>query len=88
MSHTKLYTAIYGVLFVVATVQVGIERAALVENYWLLLGVIIALSVVKAAFVANYYMHMKWEPRSIAYLMGMALVAVLALTVAASYSIQ
>jgi len=88
MSHLRLYTAIYVVLFVLATAQVAVEFAGLLENAYLLaLGLIMALSAVKAIVVAGYYQHLVWEPRSITYLMGIGLLAVLALTFAASYSI-
>lgn len=87
MARTKLYTIIYVVLFVLATAQVAIERLGIVENYWLLLGIIAALSMVKAVFVAGYYQHLVWEPRSVSYLMLIGLVGFIALTVAASYSI-
>jgi len=88
MSHLRLYTGIYVVLFVLATAQVAVEFAGLLENAYLLgFGLIIALSFVKALVVAGYYQHLVWEPRSISYLMGIGLLAVLALTFAASYSI-
>jgi len=88
MSHLRLYTAIYVVLFVFATLQVAVEYAGLLENAYLLaFGVIIVLSFVKALVVAGYYQHLVWEPRSLSYLIGIGLLAVLALTFAASYSI-
>ncbi|WP_251341697.1 cytochrome C oxidase subunit IV family protein [Haloplanus halophilus] len=85
MTRLKLYTAIYGVLFVSATVQVLVEGAGLA--YGRALAIILALSFLKAAIVAAYYQHLRWEPRSITYLVGMGLLAALALTVAATYSI-
>ncbi|MFB6220046.1 MAG: cytochrome C oxidase subunit IV family protein [Halolamina sp.] len=85
MARTKLYTAIYVVLFVFATAQVGVEYLEM--NYWLALALIAALSMVKAVIVAGYYQHLVWEPRSISYLILIGFVAFLALTVAASYSI-
>ncbi len=88
MARTKLYTAIYVVLFVFATVQVVVERMGfLEEDYLLAFGAIIVLSVVKAVFVAAYYQHLKWEPRSITYLVLSGVGAALALTLAAAYSI-
>jgi cytochrome c oxidase subunit 4 len=85
MSRLKLYTAIYVVLFVSATVQVLVEQAGL--TYEAALAAILALSFVKAAIVAVYYQHLRWEPRSVTYLMLIGLLAVLALTVASTYSI-
>lgn len=88
MSKLKLYTVVYVVLFVFATAQVGVEFAGYLESaYWLAFGAIIALSLVKALLVAGYYQHLVWEPRSITYVVASGLVAALALTVAASYSI-
>lgn len=88
MSHAKLYTAIFGVLFVLATVQVGVEFAGLLESsYWLAFWVIMVLSAAKALLVAGYYQHLRWEPRSISTLYAMGLLGALGLTIAASYSI-
>jgi cytochrome c oxidase subunit 4 len=85
MTRLTLYTAIYGVLFVSATLQVLIEQAGL--DYGTALTAILVLSFAKAAVVAGYYQHLRWEPRSITYLVGIGLLAALALTVAATYSI-
>lgn len=86
MARTKLYTIIYVVLFVLATAQVAVERVDLF-GYWVALAIIAVLSLVKALFVAGYYQHLVWEPRSVSYLMLIGFVAFIALTVAASYSI-
>ncbi|WP_132058739.1 cytochrome C oxidase subunit IV family protein [Halorussus amylolyticus] len=85
MSKLKLYTAIYVVLFVLATGQTLVEFAGL--DYWVGLWVILGLSFVKALFVAVYYQHLRWEPRSVSFVMLVGLLAALALTIAASYSI-
>lgn len=85
MTHTKLYTIIYVVLFVFATLQVAVEFLGL--NYLVALGLITVLSMVKALFVAGYYMHLRWEPRSVSYLMLIGFIGFIALSAAASYSI-
>ncbi|WP_410764489.1 cytochrome C oxidase subunit IV family protein [Haloferax sp. DFSO60] len=85
MVNTKFYTAIYVVLFVSATVQVLVEFAGL--DYWMAFGIIIALSAAKAILVAAYFQHLRWEPRSLTYLIGIGLTGALALTIAASYSL-
>jgi cytochrome c oxidase subunit 4 len=85
MSSTKLYAGIYVVLFVLATVQVLVEFAGL--EYFTAMGIILVLSFVKALLVAGYYQHLVYEPRSLTYLAMIGLVAALALTVAATYSI-
>lgn len=85
MPSTKLYTAIYVVLFVFATAQVALEFAGLA--YWIAVGGILLLSVIKAVLVAGYYQHLLFEPRSVVYVVLSGLVTALALTFAASYSI-
>ena len=86
MSKAKLYTAIYVVLFVFATAQVYVEQAGEFA-YWTAFWVIIALSFVKAVLVAWYYQHLSWEPRSVTFTIFVGLLAALALTTAAAYSI-
>ena len=84
----KFYTAIYVVLFVLATVQALVESVGMLESsYWLAFGLIAILSVAKALAVAGYFQHLRWEPRSLSYLMLIGTLAALALTMAASYSI-
>jgi cytochrome c oxidase subunit 4 len=88
MSRLKLYSVIYVVLFVFATLQVLVEAGGFLEEfYWVAFAAILVLSVVKAVLVAGYYQHLRWEPRSLTSLMLIGLVAVLALTLAAGFSI-
>jgi cytochrome c oxidase subunit 4 len=88
MTTTRTYAIIYVVLFVMATAQVVVELTGYVESaYWVAFWVIIVLSAIKAVVVAGYYQHLLYEPRSLSYLMGIGLLAALALTIAASYSI-
>jgi|AntDeeMinimDraft_5_1070356.scaffolds.fasta_scaffold08485_2 cytochrome c oxidase subunit 4 len=88
MSHTKLYTAIYVVLFAFATLQAVVEYAGFLEqSYWLAFWAIIVLSLIKAVIVAAYYQHLRWEPRAVSYLVVGGVVAAVALTAAASFSI-
>ncbi|MFB6136390.1 MAG: cytochrome C oxidase subunit IV family protein [Halobacteriaceae archaeon] len=86
MANVKLYTAIYVVLFVLATAQVFIEQVGH-GAYWLAFGAIVLVSSVKAVLVAGYYQHLRSEPRSVSAVMFVGLVAALALTLAAAYSI-
>jgi cytochrome c oxidase subunit 4 len=86
--NTRLYSAIYVVLFAFATVQVAVEYAGILESaYWLGFGAILVLSFVKAALVAVYYQHLRTEPRAVTAMYVAGLVAASALTVAAAYSI-
>jgi cytochrome c oxidase subunit 4 len=87
MAKAKLYTVIYVLLFVLATAQVGVEYGFIEDAYWLAFWGIIALSFVKAVFVAAYYMHLNEEPRSVTYVAATGLLAALTLTLAAAYSI-
>jgi len=88
MPHSKLYAWIFVVLFVFATAQAMVEFAGILDSaYWVGFWAIVALSVVKAVLVAGYYQHLRWEPSSVTYLVGTALVVVLALTGAAAFSI-
>jgi cytochrome c oxidase subunit 4 len=84
----KTYVWIYVALFAFATAQVAVEFAGLLERaYWLAFGAIIVLSFVKAVLVAGWYQHLRFEPRSLSYLLAAGLLAALALTAAAAYSI-
>ncbi len=88
MATLKLYSFIYVVLFVGATVQVAVEFAGVLESAYLLAaGLIVVLSLVKALFVAGYYQHLVYEPRSVSTVVLTGLIAALALTAAAAYSI-
>lgn len=88
MTSTRLYSIIFVVLFVFATVQVAVELTGFLEAaYWTGFGLIIVLSAIKAVLVAGYYQHLLYEPRSITYLVLTGLGAALALTLAAAYSI-
>ena len=88
MVNAKLYSVIFGVLFVLATAQAWLESAGLLEAYyWPVFAVMMVLSFAKAIMVAGWFQHLKYEPRSVTYLVGGGLLAVLALTAAATYSI-
>ncbi|MFB6281125.1 MAG: cytochrome C oxidase subunit IV family protein [Haloferacaceae archaeon] len=88
MVSTKTYAAIFVVLMASSTTQVALEFAGYVETaYWAAFGAIIVLSTFKALLVAGYFQHLRFEPRSLTYLVSIGLAAALALTLAASYSI-
>lgn len=88
MVSTKLYTIIYVVLFVFATLQVAVEFTGLLESvYWTAFGIILVLSFIKAVLVAGWFQHLRFEPPSVSYLIILGLGAAIALTLAAAYSI-
>jgi len=89
MVSLKTYTIIYATLFISATIQVLIEFAGLLETtYWIAFWTIIILSLLKAILVAGWFQHLRYEPPSLSYLILIGVGAALALTLAASYSIQ
>jgi cytochrome c oxidase subunit 4 len=90
MTSIKFYGAIYVVLFAFATIQAAVEMYTdlLDSAYWLAFAVIIVLSLIKAVYVAGYYQHLRWEPKSLTYLLLTGLLAAVTLTMAASYSIM
>lgn len=88
MARTRLYAAIFVALLAFSTTQALLEFAGLLEAYyWPTLAAIMVLSTVKALLVAGYFQHLRFEPRSVTYLMLGSLVIVLALTAGAAYSI-
>jgi len=88
MASTKLYAAIFGTLMVFSTAQALLEFSGILEEYyWIAVGIIMVLSTIKALLVAGWFQHLKYEPRSVTYLMAGSLVIVLALTAGAAYSI-
>lgn len=88
MASIKLYTAIFVFLTFMSTVQAAFEFTGFIDEiYWPALGFILALSFVKATLVAGYFQHLRMEPRSITYVYLSGLLAAVALTLAASYSI-
>ncbi len=88
MSKLKLYTAIFVVLMAFSTTQALLEFSGFLSGaYWAGLAIIIVLSTIKALLVAGYYQHLRFEPRSVTYLMMGSLIIVLALTAGAAYSI-
>jgi cytochrome c oxidase subunit 4 len=92
MTSTRTYTIIFVVLMALSTTQAlfeftGVLNEDKVTQYWLALGVIMVLSTIKAGAVAGWYMHVKDEPRAIAYIALSGLIGVVALTAGAAYSI-
>jgi len=76
-------------LFISATVQVAVEMMGLLSTmYWIAFWTIMILSLLKAILVAGWFQHLRYEPPSLSYLILIGLGAALALTLAASYSIQ
>jgi cytochrome c oxidase subunit 4 len=87
MTSVKLYGIIFAVLAGLTTTQFVLESLVLDEFYWITLGIIMALSSIKAAAVAGWYMHLIDEPRAITYIAVAGVLGVIALTAGAAYSI-
>jgi cytochrome c oxidase subunit 4 len=88
MTSVQFYAAVFVALMISSSAQALFEFAGFLEEaYWVALGVILVLSSIKALLVAGYFQHLRHEPRSVSVLILGALVAVLALTAGATYSI-
>ena len=88
MSQLRTYTIMFVVLMAFSTAQAMLEFTGLLEEYyWTIFAVIMVLSTIKAVVVAGWYQHLRYEPRSVTYMMASGLLAVVALTTAAAYSI-
>jgi cytochrome c oxidase subunit 4 len=87
MASTKLYGIIFVVLASLTTTQFVLEKVLIDEVYWIALGIIMALSTIKAMAVAGWYMHMIEEPRAITYVALAGVMGVVALTAGAAYSV-
>ncbi|MFP8957036.1 cytochrome C oxidase subunit IV family protein [Natrialbaceae archaeon A-CW3] len=87
MSSVRTYTLIYVLLLVLGTAKfVFFELPPF--SYEFALGATLVLAVVKSLLIAGWYQHLVDEPRSITYVMLMAVFMVFLLTVAAGFSIQ
>jgi caa(3)-type oxidase subunit IV len=61
-AHRVPYVRIYWILVAALVVSLLL---ALLEHHMLAASLIFAVAIVKAALVAGYYMHLKFEPRYI-----------------------
>ena len=91
MAHdsVKLYSAIYVALLVAATLNLALFETSFVEfTYAQALGGTLLIATVKTVLIVAYFQHLKWENRSLTYLMGLALALTMLLMAAATYSIS
>lgn len=79
-AHEPRYFLIWGVLLVLTLAEVGYAFLAL-PQFWLAAG-LIAMAVWKALLVALYYMHLRWEPRSLWFIVTAPLPLAVILVVA------
>ncbi|MCU4741557.1 cytochrome C oxidase subunit IV family protein [Halobacteria archaeon AArc-m2/3/4] len=88
MASVRTYTIIYVVLLVLGTGKFVFFSFDQYFTYWMAMGGTLILAIIKSALIMGYYQHLFHEPRSISYLMGIAVFMVFLLTIAAGYSIQ
>lgn len=84
MSNLRLYTGIYVALLALATSKVVFYD---LFDYWTAVIAIFIAAILKTALIMGYFQHLKYEPRSLSYLMLSSIFVVGLLTIAASYSI-
>lgn len=87
MAGIRTYTMVYIALLALGTGKFVLFEIPQFGETAAIVGTLI-LAVVKIALIAGYFQHLFEEPRSISYMMGVAVFMVFLLTIAAGYSIQ
>jgi cytochrome c oxidase subunit 4 len=91
MAHdsVKLYSAIYVALLVAATLNFALFETSFIEfTYVQAIAGTLLIATVKTLLIVAYFMHLRWENRSLTYVMGLALALTMLLMAAATYSIS
>ncbi|TKX86927.1 hypothetical protein EXE43_05715 [Halorubrum sp. SS5] len=91
MAHdsVKLYSAIYVALLVAATLNFALFETSFIEfSYTMAIAGTLVIATVKTLLIVAYFQHLRWENRSLTYLMGLALALTMLLMAAATYSIS
>lgn len=88
MADVRLYTIIYVLLLILGTGKFVFFELDQYFTYGMAMAGTLILAAIKSALIVGYYQHLIEEPRSVAYMVGIALFMVLLLTIAAGYSIQ
>ncbi|AZQ14081.1 MULTISPECIES: cytochrome C oxidase subunit IV family protein [Halorubrum] len=91
MSHDsiKLYSAIYVALLVAATLNFILFEADFVSfTYAQAIAGTMVIATVKTLLIVAYFQHLRWENRSLTYVMALALALTMLLMAAATYSIS
>ncbi|MGZ0748006.1 MULTISPECIES: cytochrome C oxidase subunit IV family protein [unclassified Haloparvum] len=84
----KFYTGIYVALMALATLNYILFESGLDFAYSVAFGGTMVIAAAKTLLVVGYFMHLRWENKSLSYLMTLALALTLLLMAAASYSIS
>ncbi|APW99101.1 hypothetical protein CHINAEXTREME_15540 [Halobiforma lacisalsi AJ5] len=88
MAEIRTYALIYVALLLLGTGKFVFFEFDQYFTYTMAMGGTILLAVTKSLLIAGFYQHLVEEPRSITYMMGVAVFMVFLLAVAAGYSIQ
>jgi len=84
MSSIRFYAGVYVALVVLVSSKILFFDFL---SYDVALALTMLTAVIEAMGIAGYYQHLRFEPRSLTYLMLMALFGVMLLTFAAAFSI-
>lgn len=84
MATARLYAIIYVALLVLAASKWGFFQ---VFDYWTAVSLTMVTAAMKTTLIVGYFQHLRYEPRSLTWLILGAFVAVLLLGAAASFSI-
>ncbi|WP_123621349.1 cytochrome C oxidase subunit IV family protein [Halorubrum sp. CSM-61] len=85
----KLYTAIYVALLIAAALNFVLFEADFLNfTYAQALGGTMVIATVKTLLIVAYFQHLRWENRSLTYVMALALALTMLLMAAATYSIS
>ena len=86
--HLKLYTAIYVALLVLAASKFVFFEFDQFFTYGQAFAGTMVAAAIKSVLIVAYFQHLRWENRSLTYLMSLALALALLLMAAAAYSIS
>lgn len=84
----KFYTGIYVALMVLATLNYVLFESGLEFAYEIAFAGTMVIAAAKTLLVVGYFQHLRWENKSLSYLMALALALTMLLMAAASYSIS
>jgi hypothetical protein len=84
MTSVRFYTGIYVLLIALVSSKLVFFETL---SYNVALALTMLSAVAEAVVIAGYYQHLRFEPRSLTYLMLMGVAGVLLVTFAAAFSI-
>ena len=84
MTSVRFYAGIYVLLVALVSMKIVFFETL---SYDVALALTMLSAVAEALVIAGYYQHLRFEPRSLTYLMTMGVAGVLLVTFAAAFSI-